>query len=539
MSFSNVSEASALFALTFFSEDAAVLSAAVMVASDMLSWELGFAACFLGIWLGDLWLYGMARMFGAPFVSRFKVAPAVRQSQMWFERRGSLVLIVSRFVPGLRLPSYLAAGATRFSLKSFVIVTGLMAATWVALIFVSGHFLGVGRIPFLRDHSIGFALGVVAVAATSTVIKPLLNWAFVQRLRARCFQWLAPLRRWTKWEFWPAWLFYTPVALMYAWLGVRHRSFTLPTVANPGIPRGGLVGESKFDTLRVLQNACPQTVAQTWLLAAGTPDGRFAELHVIVESNAVSLPFILKPDVGQRGAGVKLIRSMDAARDYLAVVSAPVLLQRYAAGPREAGVFYYRLPDEPTGQIFAITEKIFPVVTGDGERTVGELILADSRAAIVAHTYLRRFARVRDSVPAPGETFKLVETGNHAQGCIFQDGTHLATPMLLSALDRISRSVPGFFIGRYDIRYKSDDDLRDGRGFTIVELNGAGAEATSIYDARNSLLSAYRTLFRQWSLVFRIASLNRNLGAEPASLPALLREWRRASTLADSYPFAD
>jgi membrane protein DedA with SNARE-associated domain len=520
-----VPEAAALFALTFLSEDAAVPSAAVMVASGVLSWELGFAACFLGIWLGDLWLYGMARALGAPFVTRFHIAPAVQRSQAWFEKRGSLVLVVSRFVPGLRLPSYLAAGAMCFSLRTFTIVTGLATAAWVTAIFVGSHFLGVGQVPLIREHAPWIALVAVATALAAMALR---------RVR-----WPAFVRRWTQWEFWPAWLFYAPVGCFYAWLGLRHRSFTLATAANPGLPMGGLVGESKFDTLRVLQCACPDAVAETWLLAPGTPDDRFVELHIIVESHAVTLPFILKPDVGQRGVGVKLIRSLAAARAYLEEVTAPVLLQRYAPGPGEVGVFYYRLPEESAGHIFAITEKIFPVIAGDGERTVAQLIAADPRAAIVAHTYLRRFAHLRETVLAPGTTLKLVEAGNHAQGCIFRDGRHLATPELLATLDRISQSVPGFFIGRYDIRYATDDDLRAGRGLAILELNGAGAEATSIYDARNTLLSAYRTLYRQWALVFRIGALNRARGHGAASTAQLLAAWRQTSALVAAYPLAD
>jgi hypothetical protein len=302
---------------------------------------------------------------------------------------------------------------------------------------------------------------------------------------------------------------------------------------------GGLVGESKFDTLRLLALTSPESVVPTWIIAPGVVSERMAALHKIVERNGVAWPFILKPDIGQRGAGVKLIRAPEAARDYLASVHAPVLLQCYSPGPREVGVFYYRLADEPTGQIFAITEKIFPTIEGDGERTVEELILADPRAAIVAQTYLRRFAHLRAAVLARGATLKLVEAGNHAQGCIFRDGMHLATPELLAALDRISRSVPGFFIGRYDMRYASDDDLRAGRGFTVVELNGAGAEATSIYDARNSLLSAYRTLYRQWALVFRIGALHRARGFAPAAIGAVLGEWHRTSALIAAYPSAD
>jgi hypothetical protein len=61
-------------------------------------------------------------------------------------------------------------------------------------------------------------------------------------------------------------------------------------------------------------------------------------------------------------------------------------------------------------------------------------------------------------------------------------------------------------------------------------------EATSIYDTRTSLRSAYRVLFRQWRLVFAIGAANRALGCAPDSVHKLWREWRHYSRLAVSYP---
>ncbi len=139
---------------------------------------------------------------------------------------------------------------------------------------------------------------------------------------------------------------------------------------------------------------------------------------------------------------------------------------------------------------------------------------------------------------ARGATLKLVETGNHAQGCIFRDGMHLWTPELEQAIDRVSR-IPGFYIGRYDIRYANEEDLKRGENFQIVELNGASAEATNIYDERNSLWSAYRTLFAQWRLVFAIGAANRARGHGSSSLVTLWREWHKYSLAAASYPAAD
>ena len=64
-----------LFFLTFFSEDAATLGGAAMAAAGLLATPLGLAACFLGIWLGDLGLYALARYFGRPFLKQQLGAP--------------------------------------------------------------------------------------------------------------------------------------------------------------------------------------------------------------------------------------------------------------------------------------------------------------------------------------------------------------------------------------------------------------------------------------------------------------------------------
>jgi len=308
------------------------------------------------------------------------------------------------------------------------------------------------------------------------------------------------------------------VGIYYVWLAVRYRGFNVPTSANPGMATGGFIGESKQDILQQLQRVDAKVVADAYSIEGSTTTDRLLSLHRLCRKHKITLPFILKPDVGQRGNGVKLIRSMRTALEYLQEVSAPVIVQRYAPGPHEAGVFYNRFPSDARGHIFAITEKTFPTITGDGTRTIEQLIHADSRAALIARTYLRRFALRLNEVLAAGETLKLVETGNHAQGCIFRDGMHLHTDALERAIDEISRSLPGFFVGRYDIRYENEEDFKQGRNFQIVELNGATSEATSIYDPRNSLFSAYRTLFRQWRLVFAIGARNRTVATYAAKM---------------------
>jgi hypothetical protein len=64
------------------------------------------------------------------------------------------------------------------------------------------------------------------------------------------------------------------------------------------------------------------------------------------------------------------------------------------------------------------------------------------------------------------------------------------------------------------------------------------SEATNIYDPRNGLLAAYRTLFEQWRLAFEIGAANRALGHGPIGVAALARRilafWRGAAASADA-----
>jgi membrane protein DedA with SNARE-associated domain len=552
----------AIILLSFVSEDAATISSALSIFGGPISWPLGFAACFAGTWLGDLGLYSLARCLGKPilqsrWVARYADPVAIERCQKKFNERGSLALFASRFVPGTRLPTYLAAGLLSMPVARFAIVTAVAALLWIGGIFAITKLLGSQTLigfSFLQGKIAGIVLMTLFLAGILVIVKKLGRAAVAggvdsgslellalstSRRHRRRLQTPVFIRRWIRWEFWPAWLFYIPVGVYYVWLAIRYRGLSVPTCANPGIAAGGFIGESKLEILDQLRRTSPQLTAEAFLVDGQTTSDRLLSLHRLCREHKITLPFILKPDVGQRGNGVKLIRSMRAALEYLEEVAAPIVLQRYVTGPREAGVFYYRFPGESRGRIFAITEKIFPMITGDGTSTVEELIRADERAALMARIYIRRFASRRSEILARGEILKLVETGNHAQGCIFRDGLHLHTEALERVIDQISQKLPGFFIGRYDIRYANEDEFKEGRNFQIVELNGATSEATSIYDARNSLFSAYRTLFQQWRLVFAIGARNRANGHSRTSLAALWRNWRQYSAAALSYPLAD
>jgi hypothetical protein len=334
-------------------------------------------------------------------------------------------------------------------------------------------------------------------------------------------------------------VFYAPVALICGWLGIRYRGLSLPSIANLNQRNGGIIGESKMEILRKLRNVAAGFTAETYFVAEGTVEERMKRVENIVNLHKLTFPLVLKPDTAQRGAGFRKLSSFQDAQSYLALVKAPLVLQPYVEGPHEAGIFYYRFPGAPEGQIFGITRKRFPSIIGDGQHTIAQLIENDERARFMEAVYKKRLGAGAGRVPMLAEKVRLVEAGNHCQGCIFEDGMDLYSEPLRRALDAISRQIGGFYVGRYDVRYASDELLRDGKGFRIIELNGAASEATNIYDARNSLWTAYRTLYLQWKLMYAIGAENRRAGAIPRPALAIWRDWRTFRMRACDFPIAD
>ncbi|MAM88123.1 D-alanine--D-alanine ligase [Allohahella sp. A8] len=378
----------------------------------------------------------------------------------------------------------------------------------------------------------------------------------------------ASIRTLSVYEFWSPALFYLPVKAYALWLALRYRGITLPTVANPTFDLGGFVGESKLQILDLLPPSLGGLLlSHTRIARSGmteediSDDARIALSRV--HARGFDFPFVAKPDKGSRGAGVRRVYDQPALQRYLAEfpVQDTVVLQALEDLPYEAGIFYIRLPENDPGgwfdpatghstegEIFSVTLKVFPYVTGDGQRTLRQLIQQDPRAGRLAHLYLPRHTERLEQVLPAGERFRLAFAGSHARGCIFRDGSHLVTPAFRRQWDLIARQIPGFYFGRFDIRFDdvrklscvaSLEDLQHLEGVKIIEVNGAGAEATHIWDADMPIRRAYGTLFDQYRKLFAIGAAQRRLGHPVPGLRKVWAEIQQNETMATRYPLTE
>lgn len=167
-----------IFFATFIYEDGATLLAATLSASGRLDPQIGLLSTFLGIWVGDMGLYGLGSSLGRRTVRWRWLQKHLRpeslvKAEAWLAKHGPFALVLSRAIPGSRLPLYVAAGALRLPVRLFAKTTAICSAVWVSAIFAIWRFVpqtSSGHpklLPSLLTASLLFAPWLLSKAARS------------------------------------------------------------------------------------------------------------------------------------------------------------------------------------------------------------------------------------------------------------------------------------------------------------------------------------------------------------------------------------
>ncbi len=254
------------------------------------------------------------------------------------------------------------------------------------------------------------------------------------------------LQRMVRWEFWPWQIVYLPVAAYWFLLAIKAKGWVFFSAANPCMRFGGLVAYSKADVIHLV----PESYLPKTLIIE--PESNLSELNVRLTSNAMSLPLIIKPDMGERGKGVKVLWTEAELNLAVSGIKERYLLQTYTDLPMELGVMYSRHPEEPNGRITSIVVKELPVLVGNGKSTLLELMLANLRTRLSYKIHLKRFKDRLSEIISPGEEIKMVTVGNHMLGTTFFNVNHLITRELEDVFDELAKKIEGFLIGRFDLK---------------------------------------------------------------------------------------
>lgn len=335
----------------------------------------------------------------------------------------------------------------------------------------------------------------------------------------------------------PKWLNLIPMVAQWLWLSLRHGSWTLPSAANPAITAGGLAGEGKSEYFHIMGALARATTADFGIIKNSKANGA-GEAEQVMADAGLDYPLILKPDIGWCGYGVRLVRSRAELQLYLDAFpkDEDIILQRFVSYEGEAGIYYVRHPDEPHGRITGILLRHFPRVVGNGHDTIAELAARHPRACRVGRDDRSEPCCDTLRVPAPGEIVRLCVTGSTRVGGLYQDATSLITPELEIAIHKIAMDMEHLHVARFDVRYDSLGAMREGKSFTIIEVNGAGSEAVHAWDPRYTLWETYKLVFKKQKLVFAIGAAMRKKGYRPIGGWAMIKLFLQQRKLIRQYP---
>jgi membrane protein DedA with SNARE-associated domain len=160
---------------TLLSEDLTSIGAGLLVRDGHLNAAPAVAACAAGVYLGDLGLWLAGRIVGRRLLSlrwleRRLDAAALEALSGKLDARLAAVVVGSRFLPGSRLPVYLAAGIWGRRPWAFMAWSLLAVLLWTPLLVLLTAWFG----PSLTNPlvgELGYAFRLMVTVAELAVLK--------------------------------------------------------------------------------------------------------------------------------------------------------------------------------------------------------------------------------------------------------------------------------------------------------------------------------------------------------------------------------
>ena len=299
----------------------------------------------------------------------------------------------------------------------------------------------------------------------------------------------------TTWEYWPWGIVYTPIYIFYLLNVIRCGKWFYFSVVNPTMYNGGFFGNKKTEMYDLLP-------------AHSYPKYVLVDANSNIDQLDISYPCIVKPNIGERGFGIKKIYNLEELNHYQTNCNYEFLIQDYCNLSNELSVFCIK--DIRTNTFFttSIIGKRLLSVVGDGKHTLLELISKNKNSFLqikrLKPIWKNRFG---DIIPN-GEELFLIDNANHSKGAVFYSIDEKEKE-IASLFIQLSKQINGFNYGRFDVKYNTIDELLEGK-YSIIELNGVGAEPIDMYIPKLTLWKGISILIYHWKKMYEIAEYNMN-----------------------------
>ena len=137
---------------TLLEGETVLLAAGFACHQGLMDWRLVFLLALLGATLGDQSAFLIGRWKGAQLLDRFPLlARSLPRINSLIERYHTPVILLIRFMYGMRIAGPVLLGIGKLSLRRFALLNLIGALMWVALVISIGYFFGVTMAALLSD----------------------------------------------------------------------------------------------------------------------------------------------------------------------------------------------------------------------------------------------------------------------------------------------------------------------------------------------------------------------------------------------------
>lgn len=129
-----------IFLLPFLQEDAAVIGAATASLMGLAPTPYLIVAIMCGLFASDAWKYWIGRLARRyQWAHKFAEKPGVSVAGDLVRREFWQTMLTARFVPGTRIPTYVACGFFKAPYPRYLVILTITAAMYVGLMFTVFH----------------------------------------------------------------------------------------------------------------------------------------------------------------------------------------------------------------------------------------------------------------------------------------------------------------------------------------------------------------------------------------------------------------
>ena len=175
-----------------FPEDVLLLTAGYLCAIGEAQYPIMAPLCVVGVIMGDFVLFWLGHRYGhhvprIPLLRRIFSEKRLARAERAFNSHGGKAMILARFLPGLRAPTFFTAGVFRVLWWKFIVYYGCAAMVTVPIVVWLGKW-GAEELDLAKELAREIHYMILAALVAGVLIFVGLNRLRVKRRERRILQ---------------------------------------------------------------------------------------------------------------------------------------------------------------------------------------------------------------------------------------------------------------------------------------------------------------------------------------------------------------